>query len=75
MPSHLRREGSGAGRSPKATRRANNVSQPAPLPAPWTTHLTCPTCHTPEALLLFDGVGTVCRECGEATQIQGREVK
>jgi hypothetical protein len=46
--------------------------EPAPveLPAPWITRLTCPTCHTPEALLLFDGIGTVCRECGETTRIQ-----
>jgi hypothetical protein len=41
---------------------------PAVLPAPWVTHLTCPTCCTPEALLVFDGVGTVCVECGETTQ-------
>jgi hypothetical protein len=42
---------------------------PAVLPAPWVTHLTCPTCRTPEALLAFDGVGTVCRECGETTRV------
>jgi hypothetical protein len=41
---------------------------PAALPAPWVTHLTCPTCRTPEALLVFDGVGTVCLECDETTQ-------
>ncbi|WP_281286233.1 YheV family putative zinc ribbon protein [Actinoallomurus bryophytorum] len=32
------------------------------------THLTCPTCHAPDALLVFDGVGTICVECGETTQ-------
>jgi bacterioferritin-associated ferredoxin len=41
---------------------------PAVLTAPWVTHLTCPTCHTAEALLAFDGVGTVCAECGDATR-------
>jgi hypothetical protein len=41
---------------------------PVELPAPWVTHLTCPTCHTPDALLAFDGVGTVCSECGDATR-------
>lgn len=41
---------------------------PAELPAPWVTHLTCPTCQTPDALLAFDGVGTVCTECGDATR-------
>jgi hypothetical protein len=41
---------------------------PTVLPAPWVTHLTCPTCCMPEALLVFDGVGTVCVECGETTQ-------
>ena len=44
------------------------ASWPAVLPAPWVTHLTCPTCGTPDALLVFDGVGTVCVECGETTQ-------
>ena len=41
---------------------------PAELPAPWVAHLTCPACHTPDALLAFDGVGTICRECGDATR-------
>lgn len=40
---------------------------PAEPPAPWVTRLTCPACSTPEALLVFDGVGTVCAECGDAT--------
>jgi hypothetical protein len=43
-------------------------SWPAVLPAPWVTHLTCPACSTPNALLVFDGVGTVCAECGDATR-------
>jgi hypothetical protein len=38
------------------------------LPAPWVTHLTCPACSTENALLAFDGVGTVCAECGDATR-------
>jgi hypothetical protein len=42
---------------------------PAVLSAPWVTHLTCPTCCTPDALLVFDGVGTVCTECGETTRV------
>jgi Zn ribbon nucleic-acid-binding protein len=41
---------------------------PAVLPAPWVTHLTCPACSTPDALLAFDGVGTVCAECGDTTR-------
>jgi hypothetical protein len=41
---------------------------PAALPAPWVTHLTCPVCHTADALLAFDGVGTVCAECGDTTR-------
>jgi bacterioferritin-associated ferredoxin len=41
---------------------------PETLPAPWVTHLTCPACHTADALLAFDGVGTVCAECGDATR-------
>jgi bacterioferritin-associated ferredoxin len=41
---------------------------PAEPPAPWVTHLTCPTCRTPEALLAFDGIGTVCTECGDTTR-------
>jgi hypothetical protein len=69
MPGHSVREGSAAVQSPKATRRANEVSWPAALPAPWVSHLTCPTCHTPGALLVFDGVGTVCTECGDATRV------
>jgi hypothetical protein len=68
MPGHLTREGSAAGRSPKTTRRATNESQPAALPAPWVTHLTCPACKTSGALLAFDGVGAVCAECGDATR-------
>lgn len=40
---------------------------PAELPGPWVTHLTCPACSTPDALRVFDGVGTVCAECGDAT--------
>ena len=47
-------------------RPALTVSWPA-LPAPWVTHLTCPACHTAGALWVFDGVGTVCAECGDAT--------
>jgi hypothetical protein len=43
-------------------------TQPAVMPAPWVTTLTCPACSTPGALLAFDGVGTVCRECGDATR-------
>jgi hypothetical protein len=46
-----------------------SVPWPAILPAPWVTHLTCPTCCTPEALLVFDGVGTLCTECGETTRV------
>ena len=42
--------------------------RPTVLPALWVTHLTCPTCCTPDALLVFDGVGTVCVECGETAQ-------
>jgi len=42
--------------------------RPAALPTPWVTHLTCPACHTPGALLAFDGVGTVCTECGDTTR-------
>ena len=42
--------------------------EPAALPAPWVTRLTCPACRTHEALLAFDGVGTVCTECGDTTQ-------
>jgi hypothetical protein len=42
---------------------------PAVLPAPWVTHLTCATCCTADALLVFDGVGTVCVECGETTRV------
>jgi bacterioferritin-associated ferredoxin len=38
------------------------------LSVPWVTHLTCPACSTPNALLAFDGVGTVCAECGDATR-------
>jgi hypothetical protein len=34
---------------------------------PWVTHLTCPTCRTPEALVVFDGIGTLCRECDDTT--------
>jgi hypothetical protein len=45
------------------------TQRPAALPSPWATTLTCPECHEPEALVLFDGVGTVCRECGESTRI------
>jgi hypothetical protein len=45
------------------------TSWPAILSAPWVTHLTCPTCCTPEALLVFNGVGTVCIECGETTRV------
>jgi hypothetical protein len=45
---------------------ATEVSQPGNLPAPWVTHLTCPACQVPGALLVFDGVGTVCAECGDA---------
>jgi hypothetical protein len=41
------------------------ASWPAALPTPWVTCLTCPTCHTPDAVVAFDGVGTVCRECGD----------
>ena len=41
---------------------------PAVLPAPWVTHLTCPACSTPDALWAFDGVGTDCAECGDATR-------
>jgi bacterioferritin-associated ferredoxin len=41
---------------------------PETVPAPWVTHLTCPACHTPDALLAFDGVGTVCAECGDTTR-------
>jgi len=41
---------------------------PAALPAPWVTRLTCPACCTPDALLAFDGVGTVCAECGDTTK-------
>jgi hypothetical protein len=66
MLSRILRKGSAAGRSPEATRRANEESQPAALPAPWVTFLTCPTCRTPDAVVAFEGVGTVCRECGEA---------
>lgn len=39
------------------------------LPVLWVTTLTCPACRTSGALYLFDGVGTVCRECGDATRI------
>lgn len=39
------------------------------LPMLWVTRLTCPACGTPDALLLFDGVGTVCRECEDTTRI------
>lgn len=49
------------------------ASWPAALPTPWVTHLTCPTCRTPDALLAFDGVGTVCRECGEAVPAEHLE--
>ena len=41
---------------------------PAVLPAPWVMHLTCLACRTAGALLAFDGVGTVCAECGDATR-------
>jgi len=69
MLNPIARQGSAAGRSPQATRRANEESQPAALPAPWVTHLTCPACHTPGALLAFDGVATLCAECGDITRI------
>ena len=46
------------------------VPWPAVLPAPWVTHLTCLACHTPGALLAFDGVGTVCAACGEPAKVQ-----
>jgi hypothetical protein len=39
------------------------------LPALWVTRLTCPACGTAAALLLFDGVGTVCTECGDAVRV------
>jgi hypothetical protein len=68
MLNHVAREGSAAGRSPKATRRATEGSQPAALPALWVTRLTCPACKTSGALLAFDGVGAVCAECGDATR-------
>ena len=42
--------------------------EPAALPALWVTRLTCPACRTPEALLAFDGVGTICAECGDTTR-------
>jgi hypothetical protein len=41
---------------------------PATLPTPWVTHLSCPACHTAGSLLAFDGVGTVCAECGDTTR-------
>jgi uncharacterized protein (DUF983 family) len=47
----------------------NANQRPAALPAPWVTRLTCPACRTPEALLAFDGVGTVCAECGDTTRV------
>jgi hypothetical protein len=47
----------------------NPNQEPAVLPAPWVTHLTCPACHTPDALLAFDGVGSVCAECGDTTRV------
>jgi hypothetical protein len=43
--------------------------RPAALPTPWVTHLTCPECSTPAALVLFHGVGTVCTECGDSTRV------
>jgi hypothetical protein len=69
MLNHIAPKGSAAVRSTQSTRRANEESQPAALPAPWVTRLTCPACHTPDALLAFDGVGTVCAECGETTRV------
>jgi hypothetical protein len=69
MPGHIEREGSAVVPSPQASRRADEVRWPAVLPAPWVTHLTCPVCRTPDALLAFDGVGTVCAECGDATRV------
>ncbi len=70
MLGHIEGKGSAAVQSPEATRRANEESWPAAMPAPLVTQLTCPTCRTPDALIAFDGVGTVCRECGEAVQAQ-----
>jgi hypothetical protein len=66
MPNHTIR-GDAASRSPETTSTTHRDKGPAAMPAPWVTHLTCPACHTPDALLAFDGVGTVCRECGETT--------
>lgn len=54
---------------PHGAEPARGQQAPTGLPVRWITRLTCPTCHTPEALLLLDAVGTVCRECGEATRI------
>jgi hypothetical protein len=45
----------------------NGDERPAAPPTPWVTHLTCPACSTPTALVLFHGVGTVCVECGDTT--------
>lgn len=44
-------------------------SQPTALPTPWVTHLTCPACSASGALRVFDGVGTICDECGDATRV------
>ena len=50
------------------TTKPSDEVWPAILPAPWVTHLTCPACSAPGALLAFDGVGTVCAECDDATR-------
>jgi hypothetical protein len=50
-------------------RQTSEEVAPTALPAPWVTRLTCPACRTTEALLAFDGVGTVCAECGDTTRV------